>query len=443
MLRKFFSPIVLISLLFPFLVSRVAFAQNIFPKTPTENQQLPPGFRSGKMRQNASQAGAAPQGRWVPGHHEIKDGKNTWIPGHYEPATKDTYTASPTATPKTTSSQQDGAGPASAKEGFVRPFKQEPAGSTRRWIPGHQTVINGIETMIRGHYSDEQGAITGPMSDQLQATDQVTTEQDISPKVKPQGWAVVIGISKYKNAAESFPELRYATKDAEMFYNFLRSPEGGGFPAERIVFLRDDEATLQRIRYAFFDFLKQPLEEDFVIIYFAGHGTPEKDNLKNLYLVAYDSKPDQLASTAFPMWDINTALTRYIKSEKVIVLADACHSSGIVGDVSTRSVRKQNMVSKCFLELATAKKGLAIFTASEAGELSQESKNWGGGHGVFTHFLINGLNGKADENNDKVVTLGEVTAFVSENVRRATKSAQHPISAGFFDWGFPMAILEH
>lgn len=121
------------------------------------------------------------------------------------------------------------------------------------------------------------------------------------------------------------------------------------------------------------------------------------------------------------------------------MFVDACHSAGISGDVAMRSIKKVNMVNKHLLEVTKAKKGRTIFTGSEAGELSQESRKWGGGHGVFTYFLINGLQGEADVNDDNVVTLGEIIDFVSENVRRATKNTQHPDIAGIFDRGFPLA----
>ena len=260
--------------------------------------------------------------------------------------------------------------------------------------------------------------------------------------MKPQGWAVVIGISEYQYAAGKFPGLRYASTDAAKFYNFLRTPEGGGFSPERILFLENERATLENIKYAFFEFLKQALEEDYVVIYFSGHGTPEEDNPKNLYLMAYDSRPERIASTAFPMWDVDTAFSRHIKSKKIIMFADACHSAGISGDIAMRGINKENLVNRSLLESAKDKKGRMILTASEAGELSQESKKWGGGHGVFTYFLLNGLKGEADVNDDNIVTLGEVADFVSENVRRATKNTQHPSMAGAFDRSFPLPSIQ-
>jgi len=59
--------------------------------------------------------------------------------------------------------------------------------------------------------------------------------------------------------------------------------------------------------------------------------------------------------------------------------------------------------------------------------------DWGGGHGVFTYFLLKGLRGEADYNKDTSVTLGELTSYLSQEVRRATKNAQSPTVAGRYD----------
>ena len=74
-----------------------------------------------------------------------------------------------------------------------------------------------------------------------------------------------------------------------------------------------------------------------------------------------------------------------------------------------------------------------MISASDDKQFSQESKNWGGGHGVFTYFLFEGLKGNADYNKDAHVTLGELIPYLSEQVRRATRNAQSPAVAGKFD----------
>ncbi len=251
-----------------------------------------------------------------------------------------------------------------------------------------------------------------------------------------QRWAVIIGISDYEDS--NIPSLRYATADAQSFYNWLTSPDGGRYPPSRVKLMVNEEATGRNIKEALFVWLKQAIQEDMVIIFYAGHGSPESpDSPENLFLLPYDTRYDNIAATAFPMWDIETALKRFIKAKKVVVIADACHAGGVGQsfDVARRANRgiKINPISSGFQDLSMIGDGVAVISASDDKQFSQESEKWGGGHGVFTHFLLQGLKGDADYNKDKQITLGELIPFLSEQVRRATLNAQSPTIAGKFD----------
>jgi uncharacterized caspase-like protein len=69
-----------------------------------------------------------------------------------------------------------------------------------------------------------------------------------------------------------------------------------------------------------------------------------------------------------------------------------------------------------------------ILTASRAGELSEERDDLG--HGVFTHYLLKGLNGPADLDADGLITVDEVYSYVSQHVPEATGQNQHPVKKG-------------
>src|SRR5258706_356683 len=81
-------------------------------------------------------------------------------------------------------------------------------------------------------------------------------------------------------------------------------------------------------------------------------------------------------------------------------------------------------------------------TASRDRERSFESKDWGGGHGIFTYYVVKGLEGAADENGDGVVTADELADYARRNVREATKGQQNPTSdRGSFDPNMLLAYL--
>ena len=257
-------------------------------------------------------------------------------------------------------------------------------------------------------------------------------------------WAVVVGISDYKfdirwNPRKGIPDLYYADSDARAFSNFLKSPEGGAFSPERVLLLTNREATVKEVRKAIGDFLAQSLENDLVIIFFAGHGAPDPKNSKNLYLLCYDTEPGNFYGTALPMWEIDIALSRTIQSKRVIVLADACHSAGVGG---TRSIGASNNFNQYMAKLANSREGLTEITASRSDELSMEKKFPEGGHGLFTHYLLKGLRGEADENKDGFVTMKESYAYLYDKVRSESRHSQNPWASAYVSSDIPLGILD-
>jgi WD40 repeat protein/uncharacterized caspase-like protein len=256
----------------------------------------------------------------------------------------------------------------------------------------------------------------------------------------PQVWAVVIGVSEYKST--QIAPLQYAHKDAEAFADFLKRPEGGNLSKDNMMLLLNKDATLPNVQNALINFLKNAIDIDLVLVYFAGHGLPEPDRPDNMYLLTYDADPTKLGTTAFPMWQIRDVLERYIKAKRIVVFSDACHSGGITVNYATRGLSKpeENPFNTYFLELSKSREGTIIFAASAAGEVSQELPEFG--HGVFTYYILEGMKGEADLNNDKLVTIGELMQYVEEQVKRKTKGAQTPTrSQTNYDKELPIAVV--
>lgn len=254
-----------------------------------------------------------------------------------------------------------------------------------------------------------------------------------------QRYAVVIGISDYKDPR--IPDLQYADADAQAFYDFITSPVGGNFNKENIALLKNDRATLKNVKLAITNFLKKAIDTDFVVIFMACHGVPEPDRLNNLYLLMHDSEPDSLSATAYHMEQVNADMKRYISAKKLVFFADTCHSAGLTeGAIGTRGF--PNTMNVALSTLKSIRDGWGIVSASRAGEVSMESSLWGGGHGVFTHFLLEGMKGKADLEGNKngIVTLAETFDFLEEKVKRATRNAQHPDTSGNFDNNLPLGF---
>lgn len=304
--------------------------------------------------------------------------------------------------------------------------------------PDTREVVITAYTGTRGRFS--QSFRVEPARDTVAATPQERWKAS-SGGFKGRRWAVVIGISQYQD--RRVQQLRFADRDAKMFYEFLRSERAGlgGIPPENIQLLTNQTATYRALRTALFSFLKQAGEDDVVYIYYAGHGAPDPDRPDNLYLLPYDVDPANVAGTALPMEDVNTAI-RKILAHHVVVITDACHSAGVAGQLAKRA-GGYNPINDAFLHKIESSGNVNVtFTSSEADQLSQEGTRWGGGHGVFTYFLLQGLIGAADENHDQIVSLGEAMEWTREQVRRATENAQIPsISQTAYDRQWPMGLV--
>lgn len=250
-------------------------------------------------------------------------------------------------------------------------------------------------------------------------------------------WAVVVGVSSYRNLNKE-QQLQYAHRDAQDFAAFLRSPNGGGFPANQITLLLNQDASVSAIRSALGTALPRSVEpEDVVVIFFAGHGVVEGE--RDGYLLAHDSDPQNLYATALPIAELDRIITERIRARSVIMIADACHA-GKLGWTS-RATEAQIMVNRYLDEVGKSGQGVLRLLGSRADQRSYESEQWGGGHGVFTHFLLKGLKGEADKDKDGVVRAAEILEYLSETVPKETKALQHPRAAGSIDPRLPLAVL--
>ncbi|MBM4094487.1 MAG: hypothetical protein FJ276_34550 [Planctomycetes bacterium] len=264
--------------------------------------------------------------------------------------------------------------------------------------------------------------------------------------------AVVIGISDYQHRGKwNLTNLGYAARDAQAFAGYLKSPSGGRF--DKVDVLMDGEATTRNVKAALREGLRGVQQEDFVVIFWAGHGSPDPHDERELYLVTHDTDPEHMASTAYAMREFKTDVER-LKAQRVLVIADTCHSGGI----SDPSVALRGPAENRIVDGFRGLKGIGVgaqaqraclrmvFTACEQGEKSRESADLGGGHGVFTWFLLQSLSGDADDpkqggNGDGKVTLGEVIEATRDRVKRWTGNQQHPDTAGSFERSIVMGSV--
>jgi hypothetical protein len=251
-------------------------------------------------------------------------------------------------------------------------------------------------------------------------------------------WAVVIGINDYRKA----PQLKYAVNDARAYYDYLLKTTQ--IPRENVTLLLNQEASLSNLRTTLGTQLKNKAgPDDMVILYFAGHGategdvaSPDGDGLEK-YLLPFDADLKDLYGSALPMREISYILQR-IRSERLVFIIDSCYS-GASGGRTVRTDGTRANISDRFLDRVVSGKGTIILTASGANEVSVEKDDLQ--HGVFTYFLLEGLEGKADIDHDGQITVDEAYDYVSKNVPKATRQEQHPVKKGAVEGQLILGIL--
>jgi len=234
-------------------------------------------------------------------------------------------------------------------------------------------------------------------------------------------WAVVAGVASY----DHMPVLRYTDDDAYRFYAFLKSLEGGALPDEQVRILIDEEATRENLLSTLNEVFDQAGPNDLVLFYFSGHG------LNGSFLpIDFDGYNNKITHEEI------AALFNKCKAKYKLCLADACHSGSIF---AMRSGETEPALAQYYTSLSKSVSGTALIMSSKADETSLESA--GLRQGVFSHFLIRGLKGEADKNNDKIISVQEIYHFIYDNVRAYTGNRQSPVIKGSYDPAMPVAVM--
>jgi tetratricopeptide (TPR) repeat protein len=259
-------------------------------------------------------------------------------------------------------------------------------------------------------------------------------------------FAFVAGISKY--LSPHVKPLQFADEDARLFASYLNSPRGGGLVRGKNLWLLTNEmATRDRMTAELTAFVEGKATQDStLVIYIAAHGayvcvdrrTYATRNLpcepgkggEEPYILAYDSDPEDPKVSAIRMPDLHDLITSHASQFGTVLLyLDVCHS-GALGALPLETNLTSNHVGDLFpaggdfgLLLASAR----LRPKDREKEFALEDPQFGGGHGVFTYFVVKGLNGEVPPNQRNVVSIESLMAHVQERVRRETGNRQTPV----------------
>ena len=234
--------------------------------------------------------------------------------------------------------------------------------------------------------------------------------------------ALIIGVESY---TETPVKAAYANSDAQVFADF--AAQKLGIPTDRIQTLLDDKADEKGILLTVQDWLhraSRPGKSD-IYIFFAGHGLASDDG-KQMFLLPHDGSPRLLERTALLrdelFADIAAAIPR-----SVTVFLDTCYSGTTRGTETLIASRPIAIRART----QAVPQGFTVMTAAGGEQTAkplEEAK-----HGMFSYFLMKGMEGDADTNQDNQITAGELHAYVQQNVIQQSSGSQTPELQGNAD----------
>jgi uncharacterized caspase-like protein len=232
---------------------------------------------------------------------------------------------------------------------------------------------------------------------------------------RPKSVGVVIGVSKYKDLIPA----PYADNDAYIMKKYFEQVLG----VDQVVLFTNDQVS----GFIFDDIFNPEVGElkkaitkgvSEVLVFYSGHGIPDKSG-SNIYLFPCDGKISRLDSQGYNIEKLYDNLSK-LGAKHTTVILDACFSGS---SRSSQTKGPENLVGQKGIKLRPKNSwyndpNFTVISSSTGEETSlgyDESQT-----GLFTYYFAAGLQGAADFNGDKTITLGELKRYVISNVKETS-----------------------
>jgi uncharacterized caspase-like protein len=232
-------------------------------------------------------------------------------------------------------------------------------------------------------------------------------------------WVLLIGVNQYQDP--TFPALKYAAIDCQGISKALAAATDP-FPHKEFLIHNDlveQTPSLARVEFSLRRLVAEAQVQDTILIYFSGHGVVEPIDQQTV-LCLYDTDRQHLLNTGLPIQMV-LELLRHCAAHSQLLWLDACHSgnmrsleqspksrAGLELDAPGEMARRQQHLRSeregsnhlnpstqllASLRQAVSNRGFYALLSCDEGQQSWEFPDLG--HGVFSYYLMQGLNGAA------------------------------------------------
>ena len=267
------------------------------------------------------------------------------------------------------------------------------------------------------------------------------------PNAFTQGYALLVGVGESAYPAWSLP---VTVKDIQAIRSILTDPNLCAYPGgdRHIRQIHDKTATKAAIVDGL-AWLKAQAAADpdaTAVVFYSGHGWLDQST-DQYYLIPHDVEPYDVANSALPAQEFRDAL-REIKAKRLLVMIDCCHAEGMAAAKKGPAAIKlppglvQTAPPKGLVEQLKQGEGRAVFTSSRGQQLSWIRPD--GSLSVYTHHLIEALQGAGNKPGDTVVHLSNLMNHLGKAVPESARTLYQAEQVPFFDTAaedFAVAML--
>jgi len=255
------------------------------------------------------------------------------------------------------------------------------------------------------------------------------TPPDLAQAFAPRRVALLVGVDDYDDP--SLGNLRFAAKDAEDLETVLADPALGAFSVRTLT----ARVTQAEFWDAFEDVTAELQPDDTFLLYVAGHGTLDMvpaapgqtvATAPRLYLMTSDARLDRPSGTGLALAELDRAVSA-LPAHRRVVVVDACYSGKGRSALAPAAAEARASLRGPLPPptLPASRYDVRLFAADvdhpalEAPELQ---------HGIYSHFLVQGLKGEADLDGDGLVDVRELRLWARDRTMAYTGGAQVPWS---------------
>jgi WD40 repeat protein len=264
--------------------------------------------------------------------------------------------------------------------------------------------------LLRGQNTISVGAFNG-RNTIISNMETIEVNGDVAAR-KPRLFALAVGNDHFLDRSY---DLSFAVKDAKDFASLLAQNTRALFEEVQVRVLTD--AKKQEIVGAIKQMANDMNQEDIFLFYVASHGRAE-DDLYYIITSEFDGsfRLKESAITSVELMEYSKS----IPALKHIYILDTCQSGGLGDVVSGLYDARISVLAKSL--------GMHILAGAKRSQGAIDNYK---GNGLFTYFVLRGLEGQADHDRDEKVRVSEVTPYLAKSVTEASQGQQEAFVRNF------------